>query len=82
VRSEGWSLDLDGSEDVGGTRGRVSLRIPDTTSDNSSTDETGRSDGNTSQSDRGKKGRDGNGHLLRSVGEVVVTSGHEVEGTN
>lgn len=60
----------------------MGLGIPDTTTDDGSTDETGSSDGDTGEGNGRKKLSDLEGHLLRAVGEVVVTSRHEVEGTS
>lgn len=82
----GWgrsrSLDLDGTEDVGGSRSGVSVGVPDTTTDDSGSDETGTTDGDTSEGDGREELGDLEGHLLRAVGEVVVTGGHEVEGSS
>lgn len=79
----GWrALDLDGTEDVGSARGGVGLGIPDTTTNDGSTDETSTTDGDTSESDGGQELSNLDGHLLRSVGEVVGTSRHEVVGTS
>lgn len=76
------ALDLDGTEDVGSARGGVGLGIPDTTTDDGSTDETSTTDGDTSEGDGGQELSNLDGHLLRSVGEVVGTSRHEVVGTS
>lgn len=60
----------------------MSRGVPDTTTNNSSTDETSRADGNSGQGHGGEEGGDGDGHLLRAVGEVVVSRAHEVKGTS
>lgn len=75
------ALDLDGTEDVSSAGGGVGLSVPDTTTDDGSTNETSTTDGDTSESDGGQELGDLDGHLVRAVGEVVVTSGHEVEST-
>jgi len=60
----------------------VGLGIPDTTTDDGGTDKTGRTDGDSGEGNGGQELSNLDGHLVRAVGEVVVTSGHEVEGTS
>jgi len=59
----------------------MGLSIPHTKSDNTNTDEAGGTSANNRERERRQGGHDVDGSLLRSVGEVVVTSAHVLVGT-
>jgi len=70
---------LELGEQVSNSRVRVSLSVEHETSDSSSSDEKNGSGNDQRDSPCGEERDDVDGSLLITVGEVVVTSVHEVE---